>query len=114
MSNHKHSTRIELVLPRTPQQKLIRTPDIDKCAWPSPARIPYPPVLNIRGRDSLRRQSCAQMPGVTQIVLRPPESPMNADRQRVRSPPFRKPQINKLILIPAIRYPHIRFRRRKI
>jgi hypothetical protein len=111
MPNHHHPPGVELILPRTLHQKLIPSPHIRKRPRPSTPRISHPPVLQIRGSNPLRRQRRAQMPHIPQVVLRPPISAMNRDRQPMRPLALRHPQIHKLIRIAAISHTSIRRRR---
>jgi len=114
MPYNNHPLRIELILTRILNQKLISRPDIGKRSRPSPTQIPHPPVFQICRSRSLSRQRRAKMPNIPQVISRPPIPAMNHHSQRMWSFTLRQTQIHKLILIATISNANISPRRNPI
>ena len=63
------------------QKKLIGRTDVGKRSGPRPTFVAHAPEFEIGCSQSLRSQRCAEVPGVIEIVFRPPVTSVDIDDQ---------------------------------
>lgn len=79
-----------------------RETDILKGSRPSTTRVAEPSVFEVAGDDSLSGERSAKIANVRQVIFGPPETTMDHEQERERSPPVRETQLSKVLRSLAI------------
>src|SRR6267142_3340600 len=102
MSDHDHACCIDGILLRKHRQEAIRGLNVAKRTGPATASIPDAAVFDVQGRDASSSEGRAEVAGVDEIVLRPPEASVDDESGGVSTPTAGNAQICKLVRIFAI------------
>jgi hypothetical protein len=94
--------QIKPMLSRDPGKVRGSRSNVVKRPGPSAARISDAPVFKAPGRNAIIGQRRAEMPGMLQIVTRPPIAAMNHNDGRMRTPSRRQSQLAELEFVWAI------------
>ena len=103
VSHNHYSFRIELVLLRILDNKLVSGADVGEGTGPCAAIISDAAIFEIRSRKPLRGQRRAKMARVIKVVFCAPESSVDVDDERVGfRPTGRQSQVDELIWVRSV------------
>ena len=79
-----------------------REANILKSSRPATTRISEPSIFEVAGNDSLTGEGRADVANVRQVICRLPETAMDHEQERERSPANREAQLSKVLRIMTI------------